>query len=125
MIRSLLGILVVVSAVGALGAGPLAAATEGFDPPVENIAAQEVAKLLLVETIDEDGTRWEADTLQAFVDDLGIDHTESLVVEVDEAAGAPALAVKVDAGSGARERCIVPDDDGIPTPSAEPCADHG
>ncbi len=119
--RTLLALLAAIVAVGAISAGPLAEASAGLDVPVDDVAGQEVAKLLLIETLEEDEARWEPDRLGAFVDDLGVDRAEGLDVEVVETAAGTGLAVTVEALGETQQACVVADEDDLPVTADGEC----
>jgi hypothetical protein len=122
MVRQLFALGAAVAAIGVVGAGPLAASSPGADLPGDDIVGQQVARLLLTDTLDEDDDRWDPQRLQEFVDLLDTDRTGALDVEVVDDVTGPALAVTVETlGEHADEVCVVADDEGEPTSAGRPC----
>lgn len=120
--RSLIAIAAAVVTVGMLSAGPLAASSPGADLPTDDVVAQQVARLLLVDTLAADEDRWERDRLETFVDGLETERTDALDIEVVEDRSGPALAVTIDAlGDDVEEVCVVGDAEGQPTSAGRPC----
>ena len=122
MARSLIALLSAVAAVGVLTAGPLEAAAPGGALPTEDVAGQQVARLLLVDTMDEGDQRWDTERLGAFVEQLETHRTQALDVEVVDDRTGPALEVTVDAlGGDVDEVCVVAAEDGRPASADRPC----
>ena len=122
MVRQLFGLGAAVAAIGVLGAGPLSASSPATDLPGDDVIGQQVARMLLTETLEVGEDRWDRQRLQAFVDLLETDQTGALEIEVVDDVTGPALAVTVDTlGGDADEVCVVADDDGEPTSAGRPC----
>lgn len=119
--RPLLALLAGVGVISLLSAGPLAQAAPGTDVPAGQIAGQEMAKLLLLETIEDDEARWHPDRLRGFVDDLGVARAQELDVRVAEDETGPALAVTINALGTTEQACVVADEDGLPVSEQRPC----
>jgi hypothetical protein len=120
-VRTLLVLLAGVGAISLLSAGPLDSAAAGPEVPAGQIAGQEMAKLLLIETIEDDEERWHPDRLRGFVDDLGVDRAQELGVEVVDDQHGPALAVTINALGTTEEACVVADEGGLPVSEQRPC----
>ncbi len=122
MVRHLFALGAAVAAIGLLGAGPLSASSPGSDLPADDIVGQQVARMLLTDTLEEGEDRWDRQRLQEFVDRLDTDRAGALEVEVVEDVTGPALAVTVDPlGEDADEVCVVGADDGEPISAGRAC----
>jgi hypothetical protein len=122
MLRHLFALGAAVAAIGVLGAGPLAASSPGSDLPADDIVGQQVARMLLTDTLEEGEDRWDPQRLEEFVDLLDTDRAGALDVEVVDDVTGPALAVTVETlGEDADEVCVVADDDGEPMSAGRPC----
>jgi hypothetical protein len=122
MLRHLFALGVAVAAIGVLGAGPLAASSPGSDLPADDIVGQQVARMLLTDTLEEGEDRWDPQRLEEFVDLLDTDRAGALDVEVVDDVTGPALAVTVETlGEDPDEVCVVADDDGEPMSAGRPC----
>jgi hypothetical protein len=122
MVRQLFALGAAVAAIGVVGAGPLAASSPGADLPGDDIVGQQVARMLLTDTLDEGEDRWDPQRLQEFADLLDTDRAGALEVEVVDDVTGPSLAVTVETPGGeADEVCVVADDDGEPTSAGRAC----
>jgi hypothetical protein len=122
MLRHLFALGAAVAAIGVLGAGPLAASSPGSDLPADDIVGQQVARMLLTDTLEEGEDRWDPQRLEEFVDLLDTDRAGALDVEVVDDVTGPALAVTVETlGEDPDEVCVVADDDGEPMSAGRPC----
>ena len=122
MVRQLFALGAAVATIGVVGAGPLAALSPGSEVPGDDVVGQQVARLLLTDTLEEGEDRWDPERLGEFVDLLDTDRTGALEVEVVDDVTGPALAVTVETlGEDTDEACVVADDDGEPTSAGRPC----
>ena len=121
MARSVIALMAAVASIAVIGAGPLAA-SPGLEASTEEIAGQQIARLLLIDTLEADEDRWDVERLEGFVERLEVDRTDALDIEVVEDHAGPALAVTIDAmGDDLDEVCIIADEDDQPEPAGRPC----
>ena len=121
MARSVVALMAAVGIVALLSAGPLAASSD-LDASSEEVAGQQIARLLQVDAQATGDDPWDVEHLESFVERIETEASEAIDIEVVEDGSGPALAVTIDGlGEELDEVCVIADADAQPIPAGRPC----